>query len=151
GPNMTMGWKLAGLASLLLACGAEEVGSTADDLRSGPRPHGRIVFTSEASGNFEIYVARPGGGVEQITDDPRADFQPAWSPDGRRIVFSRVEDDGSQHLWVMDADGGRARQLGSASAGDPRWSPDGRRIAFTAFPPDVSRFDVGVMDADGGD
>ena len=73
---------------------------------------------------------------------------PAWSRDGRTIVFVSWRD-GNGEVYAMDADGSRPRNLTQHPAKDvqPAWSPDGRRIAF------VSRRDgnseVYVMDADG--
>ncbi len=60
----------------------------------------------------------------------------AWSPDGRRIVYSRTREGRLAHrtdLWVADADGSHARQLTheQGNTGTPRWSPDGRWIAFS--------------------
>jgi Tol biopolymer transport system component len=65
---------------------------------------------------------------------------PAWSPDGRKLAFTRNEDVGESttfsddDLFVMDADGDGVRQLTSErdgrSAGQPTWSPDGRRLAY---------------------
>lgn len=44
---------------------------------------------------------------------------------------------GSKEIWVMDYDGGNARQLThlNSIALTPRWSPDGSRIAFTCYEP----------------
>jgi dipeptidyl aminopeptidase/acylaminoacyl peptidase len=60
---------------------------------------------------------------------------PQFSPDGRQIVFGRrwvdkLNDRFETSLWIMDADGARARALLSGSS--PVWSPDGTRIAFLA-------------------
>ena len=73
---------------------------------------------------------------------------PAWSRDGRTIVFVSWRD-GNGEVYAMDADGSGPRNLTQHPAKDvrPAWSPDGRRIAF------VSRRDgngeVYIMDADG--
>lgn len=73
---------------------------------------------------------------------------PAWSPDGRTIVFVNWRD-GNGEVYAMDANGSEPRNLTQNPAKDvrPAWSPDGRRIAF------VSRRDgnseVYVMKADG--
>ena len=73
---------------------------------------------------------------------------PAWSRDGRTIVFVSWRD-GNGEVYAMDADGSSPRNLTRNPAKDvrPAWSPEGRRIAF------VSRRDgnseVYVMKADG--
>src|SRR6187397_1580800 len=70
---------------------------------ASPTATGHIAFVSNRDGgNFEIYSMNPDGSNQtNLTNDPRADFQPAWSTDGSKIAFSRVEDDGTQHVWVM--------------------------------------------------
>jgi hypothetical protein len=53
---------------------------------------------------------------------------PAYSPDGRRIVF-----DGGDRIAIVDADGGDLTLLSAVTEddGDPAFSPDGSRIVFT--------------------
>jgi dipeptidyl aminopeptidase/acylaminoacyl peptidase len=61
--------------------------------------------------------------------------EPQFSPDGRQIAFGRrwvdkLNDEWETSVWIMDADGSRARSLHTGSA--PVWSPDGTRIAYLA-------------------
>ena len=65
----------------------------------------------------------------------RLDVQaPAWSPDGRTIVFVSWRD-GNGEVYAMDADSSSPRNLTQNPAKDvrPAWSPDGRRIAFVSL------------------
>src|SRR5467141_4080662 len=56
---------------------------------------------------------------------------PAWSPDGRQIVFTGY-DGGLSDLFVVNADGSDLRRLTNDKYADlqPAWSPDGKTIAF---------------------
>jgi len=69
----------------------------------------------------------------EITHAGGYDYQPDWSPDGRRIAFVRYEHDALE-LWQLDLKTGRETALTSGGAVnlEPRWSPDGRRLAFVS-------------------
>jgi TolB protein len=56
-------------------------------------------------------------------------YNPAWSPDGRQVVFDDRSD-----LYLINSDGsGLTRLTGSAADEiEPAWSPDGGRIAFVS-------------------
>ena len=58
---------------------------------------------------------------------------PAWSPDGRRIVFQAYRSS-TWNIWTVAADGTALRQETSGPFDDrePHWSPDGGRIAFSS-------------------
>jgi dipeptidyl aminopeptidase/acylaminoacyl peptidase len=67
----------------------------------------RLAFVSNRSGDEEIYVARADGtGVTRLTRLPGADLSPAWSTDGKQIVWSH-----SAEIWTMSASGAGKRRL----------------------------------------
>ena len=76
-------------------------------------------------------VSTAEGDPRPLTGGDQLDYFPSWSPDGRRIGFLSTRS-GSPQIWVIPANGGRARKAASFKgiSGRPVWSPDGRRIAF---------------------
>ena len=68
-----------------------------------------------------------------IRADSGDSFGAAWSPDGRRIAFSRNNYDPylTSTLFVMDGRRHKVELLGSpCNPRTPAWSPDGKRLAF---------------------
>jgi dipeptidyl aminopeptidase/acylaminoacyl peptidase len=134
---------------------------------SDPRisPDGRfvafVVTQADMKTNFRNsdlwLVAADAGEPRQITNSPRRDDSPQWSPDSRRIAF--ISDrEGKAQVYVIAIDGGEAQKLTDVktSVQSFEWSPDGKRIAYIAAdPPPESRekekkdgFDQIVVDAD---
>src|SRR5262245_56936781 len=59
----------------------------------------------------QIYVVPLNGGTpRQITQEGTSNERPRWSPDSRQIYFVSNRS-GSAQIWVMEADGARARQI----------------------------------------
>lgn len=77
-----------------------------------------------------------GGAAKRITSGQAYDMQPNFSPDGKQLVF--VSDrNGSENLWVADADGSNARALTTGereSYVSPVWAPDGQYIVAAKGP-----------------
>jgi len=88
---------------------------------------GRLLVSSDRSGNWDIYVMSPDGrDLRQLTNDPGVDAGPRWSPDGRQVAFYSNRT-GHREIWMMPHDGGPARQLtsGTSESFYPAWSPAG--------------------------
>lgn len=61
---------------------------------------------------------------------PLAARNPAWSPTGPWIAFSKSENE-DYGVYVVRADGRRSERLVISGASDPAWSPDGRLLAVS--------------------
>lgn len=139
--------------------------SPAGDAFPNWRADGRkIVFQSnlETPGNpapeglespdLEIFTMNADGSNRtQITFNELDDEDPAWSPDGRRIVFQRdldpVRGQVNYDIFTMTASGAQERNITNDPDPfdvSPNWSPSGRRIAFASD----RHGDVGDPDGD---
>lgn len=130
-----------------------------------PGQNGKIVFVGNQSGTWQLYTINPDGSdMDQITTLPPTIWEtwyPAFSPDGKRIVFGHdtpahpcnnirgVPPSGCADLYVINADGTGLVQLthdGLSSV--PRWSPNGSRIIFSHTVPLTGQSVMATMSAD---
>jgi TolB protein len=83
-----------------------------------------------------IWALDVAAGAMSFVPHTEDGFQPAWSPDGDWIAFSR-DSGGDAELWKVRTDGSDLTQLTNNAAEDREaaWSPDGTRIAFNRFLP----------------
>lgn len=122
--------------------------------RPNPRPYvvDRLQFKQDYVGYLDRYRSHihvidiADGASRQVTHGDYDDSEPAWSPDGRYIVFvsNRTETpdrNRNTDLWIADVNdaGGEPRQLTSDESADasPSWSPDGHSIVYTSTVPEA--------------
>jgi TolB protein len=128
----------------------DSVGASADAAWS---PDGSLIAFDADRGDpgskQGIYTMRSDGrGLHRVTVLPpgyEVDIAPRFSPDGKRLVFTRFRGKGcpqpycpSEHaaLFTVALDGTGLRRLTTFAihAGEADWSPDGKRIVFEAYP-----------------
>jgi Tol biopolymer transport system component len=80
--------------------------------------------------------------ITQLAPGTSWDDEPQFSPDGMRLVFTRVDlAKEKDAVFTVNVDGSDLRQLtpwALNAAGDPEWSPDGKWIVFVTHPADGS-------------
>jgi dipeptidyl aminopeptidase/acylaminoacyl peptidase len=101
-----------------------------------------------------VSAANPSAGPVPIAQlyYTRSTFEPAWSPDGREVVFT-TNLTGRANLWKVSADGGFPIQLQQS---DDRqsgavWSPDGKWIVFEQDFGGGELYDLFAVSSDGGE
>jgi Tol biopolymer transport system component len=125
---------------------ATQAGTTGNPALS---PTGAIAFASKVKGDSEIVVVgSQGGNRRTLTENSVADLDPDWSPDGKRIAFTR-DRDGNYDIYVKEVATDKVTRLTTNPAEDaePSWSSDGQHIAFVSTR--SGNYDVFVMNADG--
>jgi hypothetical protein len=145
---------------------------TAETLYDDPElsPTGdRIAFsTDRGASQFDEGIAivnRDGTGFRRVTEPPAAagttysiDVAPAWSPDGTRLLFTRITTDSadsaniraSTALYTVPAAGGTPTAVPNATDGYlGDWSPDGSQIVFTALGADADTGPITIVRSDG--
>ena len=89
-----------------------------------------IVFSSDRTGPWRIWIAEPDGSDLKRISEARPDehdVDPVFSPDGSRILFTSTRG-GTTGLWTMAVDGSSSKRICHGDQGE--WSPEAKRIVF---------------------
>jgi serine/threonine protein kinase/Tol biopolymer transport system component len=142
------------------------VSHPADDAQPAWSPDGtRLAFVSAREGDGNLNIISGLGQLSQFTHGDDGDIflvsalggravklvddgcNPAWSPDGTRIVFQSRRS-GQWALWTINTTGGNAELLIEEAEPlfDPTWSPDGRHVAYVNLDHGLS-----VVPSEGGE
>jgi eukaryotic-like serine/threonine-protein kinase len=131
--------------------------SPADDGQPAVSPDGqRIAFRSERAGGGLYLMGSTGESVVRLTGEGH---DPAWSPDGKWIVYAtegiidpRRRSIHRSDLWrVRVADSTREQIAMAEDAVQPSWSPNGHRIAFWGLRAGTGTRMIWTIPAGGGE
>ena len=151
GKPKVRGWSALLAATVVLAMAMVFGGEPAEATKPGI--NGKIAYA-----NSGIWVAGPGGENPTRLTSSIMDGAPSWSPDGRRIAFTRFNGCTDPacvfgDVWVMDADGTDQRPV--VEGFNPSWSPDGKKLAYEScarsglYPCDNDKRNVSLVNPDG--
>jgi TolB protein len=93
----------------------------AADIQPRFSPDGsRIAFASNRSGNWDIWIipVTGSGPCQQVTESPRDELYPSWSPDGKCLVYSRRNENGAWEMWVTNLQSMSTAFIGEGRAPD---------------------------------
>ena len=84
------------------------------DVRSAeatfPGKPAKIAYQGNDGNDAELYIIKSGGGgKKQLTDNGTGDYEPSYSPSGKKIVYSSLDaPNGDYEIYTINA-GGEAR------------------------------------------
>jgi Tol biopolymer transport system component len=112
----------------------------------------RIAFSSNRAGSYDLYLMdADGSNPRRLTTDPGNEGEPAWTPDGSRIVYTATPKGGQPQLYVLRPDGNPPRPLTAGPGGNhsATVSADGRTLAFVSTRD--GNQEIYLMPAEGGE
>lgn len=102
---------------------------------------GKVIWSTSRDGNHDIYIMNiDGSDMKPLTKGPKTDWFSHFSPDGKRVLFTRskmdwtIETDANYperwDTWVINADGTGEKLLIPNSTW-ANWTRDGKNIIYS--------------------
>jgi len=112
----------------------------------------RVALVRQVSGNVDIWILDVQRNVSTpFTFDASVDWDPVWSPDGKRLAFASQRDHGRNQIYWKDSSGvgNEEAVLKSADQERPKsWSPDGKFLLIMHRDADSSIYNLWTVSAD---
>ena len=126
------------------------------DIQPAFSPDGTMIaYRSECDGGGIFIMGATGEAARRITTSC---FNPAWSPDSKRIVcatesvnFTPTSRGQISELWIVDAESGQRKLLLPSDGVQPSWSPHGNRIAYWGMDGESAQRDIWTIDPNAAD
>lgn len=116
----------------------------------------RIAFELDMNGSVGIWtINKDGNGLVRVLAGDLLYWTPVFSPDGRKIAYSKKADKQfapiywtDYNIWITDAESGEEMRINGEEQIDwfPSWSPDGKKIAYvTNRSGDFKHFNIWLL------
>jgi Tol biopolymer transport system component len=111
----------------------------------------RLAYSqsNEDTNIYRVNLSNPREAPIPFIASTRSEFNPQYSPDGKRIAFAS-DRSGNIEVWMCEADGSNPVQVSDMGhSGSPRWSPDSQRIVIDSVAAD-GNWQLFMANAHGG-
>jgi Tol biopolymer transport system component len=117
--------------------------------------HLAFIKRDESSKYLEVFMVDiDGKNLRQLTFNQNTNrYYPAWSPDGKQIVFDSNAPDGTKALMAVSVEDGKTREIFRAKKPEDRffmanWSPDGSKLVWCCG---MKMFELRIGDVSNGE
>lgn len=95
----------------------------------------RVVFSSNRGGSYDLYLMDVDGkNPRRLTTDPGNEWEPVWTHDGSRIIYTAIPKGGQPQLYGLRPDGNPPQALAAGAGANQAAavSADGKTLAFVS-------------------